>query len=81
MTTGNQENPKTTSGIQKRSRNAEERALETAAASSAVVAYDPEVELIDSSRISADLANLRFMRMEKQKENNDNSYSNAEKDI
>ena len=68
--------PKTTSTIQKRSRNAphsegEEMAaaaVQTAAASSAVVAYDPEVELIDSSKISADLANLRYMRMEEVKE-------------
>lgn len=58
---------------QKRSRNGEERAarVETAAASSAVVAYDPEVELIESSRISADLANLRFMRMEKPRKEED----------
>lgn len=72
----NYASPKTTSTIQKRSRNAphsegEEMAavaaVQTAAASSAVVAYDPEVELIDSSKISADLANLRYMRMEEVK--------------
>merc|ERR1711862_854926 len=69
--------PKTASTIQKRSRNAphsegeEMAAVQTAAASSAVVAYDPEVELIDSSKISADLANLRYMRMEEVKSEKD----------